>query len=139
MPSVPDDVIEVLTERVDAINSRGGLWPAFLPGQKVRVVSWFSSDKVSPNVGDIDLRTPETVQRGWVPGFSVFAVLERPEIQVARRFRVLWAAKSVAYLFGWQTGIHRGKIAVGNPLETRKSARFLYTSLAYPMEFPTCD
>ena len=39
VPSVPDEVITDLAHRVDVINSGGGLWTRFRPGEKVRVVS----------------------------------------------------------------------------------------------------
>ena len=38
-PSVPDEVIEELSQRVEAINQAGGLLTCFVPGQKVRLVS----------------------------------------------------------------------------------------------------
>ncbi len=39
VPSVPDEVVAALTNRVDAINSQGGLWRRFKPGDKVFVTS----------------------------------------------------------------------------------------------------
>ena len=37
VPAVPDDVMDDLVQRVKAINGRGGLWPRFRPGERVRV------------------------------------------------------------------------------------------------------
>lgn len=39
VPAVPDDVVEGLGRRVAQINSSGGLWTRFRPGQRVRVLS----------------------------------------------------------------------------------------------------
>ena len=39
VPSVPDEVVATLTNRVDTINSQGGLWRRFKPGDKVYVAS----------------------------------------------------------------------------------------------------
>ena len=39
VPAVPDDVIEQLARRVGAINTTGGLWHRFRPGDRVRVTS----------------------------------------------------------------------------------------------------
>lgn len=38
-PPVPEDVVAHLADRVEAINSGGGLWTKFRPGDKVRVVT----------------------------------------------------------------------------------------------------
>jgi transcriptional antiterminator RfaH len=38
-PPVPDEVINELSHRIDALNSGGGLWHRFRVGEKVRVVS----------------------------------------------------------------------------------------------------
>jgi transcriptional antiterminator RfaH len=38
-PPVPDEIIAELAQRVDALNSGGGLWRRFQTGEKVRVVS----------------------------------------------------------------------------------------------------
>jgi len=38
-PPVPDEVVSELAQRVDAINSTGGLWTRFRPGERVRVIS----------------------------------------------------------------------------------------------------
>ncbi len=39
VPAVPDDVIAELARRVGAINTTGGLWHRFRPGDRVRVIS----------------------------------------------------------------------------------------------------
>ena len=39
MPAVPDEVVNSLAERVEAIDSGGGLWNRFRQGDKVRVMS----------------------------------------------------------------------------------------------------
>ena len=37
LASVPDEVIDELVQRIDAVNGRGGLWLRFKPGDRVRV------------------------------------------------------------------------------------------------------
>ncbi len=39
VPAVPDEVVELVAERVQAINSTGGLWTRFRRGQRVHVLS----------------------------------------------------------------------------------------------------
>lgn len=39
IPSLPDDAVAELRQRVDTINGEGGLWRGFKPGDKVRVIS----------------------------------------------------------------------------------------------------
>ena len=39
VPAVPDDVVELVAERVQAINSGGGLWTRFRRGERVHVLS----------------------------------------------------------------------------------------------------
>ena len=39
VPSVPDEVVSALRERAAAIDSQGGLWRRFKPGDKVRIAS----------------------------------------------------------------------------------------------------
>ena len=39
IPSVPDEAVSALRERVAAIDSGGGLWRRYRPGEKVRIVS----------------------------------------------------------------------------------------------------
>ena len=39
VPSVPDEVVAALTNRVEALNDQGGLWRRFKPGDKVFVTS----------------------------------------------------------------------------------------------------
>ncbi len=39
VPSIPDDAIDDLMERLETVNSRGGLIRRFLPGETVRVAS----------------------------------------------------------------------------------------------------
>lgn len=39
VPSIPDEIISYLSRRVDEINSTGGLWTRFKPGELVRVVT----------------------------------------------------------------------------------------------------
>lgn len=39
IPSLPDEMISALMERLETINSEGGLWRRFQTGEKVRVVS----------------------------------------------------------------------------------------------------
>ncbi|MCH8959166.1 MAG: succinate dehydrogenase assembly factor 2, partial [Proteobacteria bacterium] len=39
VPAVPDEVVELVAERVQAINCTGGLWTRFRRGQRVHVLS----------------------------------------------------------------------------------------------------
>ena len=39
VPAVPDEIVELIAERVQAINCTGGLWTRFRRGQRVQVVS----------------------------------------------------------------------------------------------------
>ena len=38
-PSIPDDVVSELAQRVEQINGTTGLWRRFIPGEKVKVIS----------------------------------------------------------------------------------------------------
>ena len=60
VPSVSDEVINALVQRVEMVNREGSLWTRFRPGQKVRVASRFMN-----GLGEVveGTRSPQTKVR----------------------------------------------------------------------------
>ena len=80
VPSVSDEVINALVQRVEMVNREGSLWTRFRPGQKVRVASRFMN-----GLGEVveGTRSPQTKVRVLIEfmGRLVTATVARHDLQ----------------------------------------------------------